>query len=58
MNQSIYNRLKIGFILSYMNDGEAPNWKEYYLDTLKDPMTGMPRFPTLVMFLADVRKAF
>jgi hypothetical protein len=60
MNQSIYNtnRLKIGFILSYMNDGEAANWKEYYLDTLEDPNTGMPNFPTLVMFLADVRKAF
>jgi hypothetical protein len=60
MNQSIYNtdRLKIEFILSYMNDGEAANWKEYYLDTLEDPNTGMPNFPTLVMFLADVRKAF
>jgi hypothetical protein len=60
MNQSIYNtdRLKIGFILSYMNDGEATNWKEYYLDTLEDPNTGMPNFPTLVMFLADVQKAF
>jgi hypothetical protein len=60
MNQAIYdsNRLKIGFILSYMNDGEAANWKEYYLDTLEDPNTGMPNFPTLVTFLADVRKAF
>jgi hypothetical protein len=60
MNQGIYNtdRLKIGFILSYMNDGEAANWKEYYLDTLEDPNTGMPNFPTLVTFLADVRKAF
>jgi hypothetical protein len=60
MNQGIYNshRLKIGFILSYMNDGEAANWKEYYLDTLEDLNTGMPNFPTLVMFLADVRKAF
>jgi hypothetical protein len=60
MNQGIYNtdRLKIGFILSYMNDGEATNWKEYYLDTLKDPNTGMPNFPTLVTFLADVQKAF
>jgi hypothetical protein len=60
MNQGIYNtdRLKIGFILSYMNDGKAANWKEYYLDTLEDPNTGMPNFPTLVMFLADVRKAF
>jgi Zinc knuckle len=60
MNQSIYNtnRLKIGFILSYMNDGEAANWKEYYLDSLEDPNTGMPNFPTPVMFLADIQKAF
>jgi hypothetical protein len=44
MNQGIYNtnQLKIGFILSYMNDGKAANWKEYYLDTLEDPNTGMP----------------
>jgi hypothetical protein len=56
MNQSIYDtdRLKIGFILSYMNDGEAANWKEYYLGTLKDPNTGMPKFSNLVMFPADV----
>jgi hypothetical protein len=60
MNQSIYdtNWLKIGFILSYMNDGEAANWKEYYLDTLEDPNTGMPKFPNLVTFLADIQKAF
>jgi hypothetical protein len=56
MNQNIYNtdQLKIGFILSYMNDGEATNWKEYYLDTLEDLTTGMPNFPTLVTFLADI----
>jgi hypothetical protein len=56
MNQSIYNTdwLKIGFILSYMNDGKAANWKEYYLDTLEDLNTGMPNFPTLVTFLVDV----
>jgi hypothetical protein len=60
INQGIYNSdgLKIGFILSYMKDGEAANWKEYYLDTLEDPNTGMPNFPTLVTFLADIRKAF
>jgi hypothetical protein len=60
MNQVIYNtdRLRIGFILSYMNDGEAANWKEYYLDTLEDPSTGMPKFPTLVTFLGDIRSAF
>jgi hypothetical protein len=41
-----------------MNDGKATNWKEYYLDTLEDPNTGMPNFPTLVTFLVDIRKAF
>jgi hypothetical protein len=41
-----------------MNDGEATNWKEYYLDTLEDPNTKMPNFPTFVTFLADIRKAF
>jgi hypothetical protein len=41
-----------------MNDGGAANWKEYYLDTLEDPNTGMPNFPTLVTFLADIQKAF
>jgi hypothetical protein len=60
INQGIYNtdQLKIGFILSYMNDGEAANWKEYYSDTLEDPNTGMPNFPTLVTFLVDIQKAF
>jgi Zinc knuckle len=57
MNQGIYNTDR-RFILSYMIDGEAANWKEYYLDTLEDPNTGMPNFPTLVTFLADVQKAF
>jgi hypothetical protein len=41
-----------------MNNGEAANWKEYYLDTLEDPNTGMPNFPTLVTFLTDIQKAF
>jgi hypothetical protein len=41
-----------------MNDGKAANWKEYYLDTLEDPNTGMPNFPNLVTFLVDVQKAF
>jgi hypothetical protein len=60
MNQGIYNsdQLKTGFILSYMNDGKAANWKEYYLVILEDPNTGMPNFSTLVTFLADVQKAF
>jgi hypothetical protein len=60
MNQGIYNsdRLWIDFILSYMNDGKAANWKEYYLDTLEDPVMGMPNFLTLVTFLRDIRLAF
>jgi hypothetical protein len=60
INQSIYNTdwLKIGFILFYMNNGEAANWKEYYLDTIEDLNTGMPNFPTLVTFLAAIWKAF
>jgi hypothetical protein len=37
-----------------MNNEEAENWKEYYLDTPEDPNTGMPNFPTLVTFLVDV----
>jgi hypothetical protein len=41
-----------------MNDNEAANWKEYYLDTLEDPTTEMPKFSTLVTFLADIQKAF
>jgi hypothetical protein len=52
MNQGIYNsnQLRIVFI--------PANWKEYYLDTLENPVTGMPNFPTLVTFLADVQLAF
>jgi hypothetical protein len=41
-----------------MNDNEAANWKEYYLDTLEDLTMGMPKFLTLVMFLVDVQRAF
>jgi hypothetical protein len=59
MNQGIYNsdQLRIGFILYYMNNSEAVNWKEYYLDTLEDLAMEMPNFPTLVTFLVDIRKA-
>jgi hypothetical protein len=60
INQGIYNsdRLRIWFILSHMNNGKVANWKEYYLDTLEDPVTRMPNFPTLITFLADARLAF
>jgi hypothetical protein len=29
-----------------------------YLDTLEDPTTGMPKYPTPVMFLVDAQKEF
>jgi hypothetical protein len=41
-----------------MNYGEAAKWKKYYLDTLEDPTMGLPKYPTLVTFLADIWKAF
>jgi hypothetical protein len=41
-----------------MNNNKANNLKEYCLDTLEDPAMGMPKFSTLVTFLADVQKAF
>src|ERR1700678_409647 len=47
INQDIYNtdRLRIGFILSYMNEKEAANCKELYIDSLEDPIMGLPKYP-------------
>ena len=52
------DKLKIGFVLSYMNKKEARNWLELYLKNLKDPATGRLVYPTFGAFLAEVRKAF
>ena len=42
MNEDIYmtDKLKIGFVLSYMNEKEAKDWQELYLEDLKNPATG------------------
>ena len=58
MNKEIYIRLKIGFVLSYMNEKEARDWQELYLEGIEDPVTGKLVYPTFGTFLAEVCKAF
>ena len=42
MNKEVYttDKLKIGFVLSYMNEKEAKDWQELYLEDIEDPATG------------------
>ena len=58
MNKDVYvtDKLKIGFVLSYMNKKEAKDWRELYLKDIKDPATG--KYPTFGTFLTEVHKAF
>ena len=60
MNKEIYvtDKLKIGFVLSYMNEKEAKDWRELYLKDLEDLATGKLVYPTFGAFLAEVCKAF
>ena len=60
MNEEIYvtDKLKIGFVLSYMNEKEAKDWRELYLKDLEDPVTGKLVYPTFGTFLAEMHKAF
>ena len=60
MNEEIYmtDKLKIGFILSYMNEKEAKDWRELYLKSIEDPATGKLVYPTFCAFLTEVCKAF
>ena len=60
MNEGIYktDRLKIGFVLSYMNEKEARDWQELYLESIEDPATGKLVYPTFGAFLTEVCKAF
>ena len=52
------DKLKIGFVLSYMNKKEAKDWRELYLEDLEDPATGKLVYPTFGTFLTEVHKAF
>ena len=60
MNKEIYvtDKLKMGFVLSYMNEKEAKDWRELYLEDLEDPVTGKLVYPTFGAFLTEVHKAF
>ena len=60
MNKDIYmmDKLKIGFVLSYMNEKEAKNWRELHLEDIEDPATGKLVNPTFSAFLTEVCKAF
>ena len=42
MNEDVYvtDKLKVGFVLSYMNEKEAKDWRELYLEDIEDPVTG------------------
>ena len=60
INEDIYttDKLKIGFVLSYMNKKEARDWRKLYLENLEDPVTGRLVYPTFGTFLTEVHKAF
>ena len=60
MNREIYttDKLKIGFVLSYMNEKEARDWWELYLESIEDPATGKLVYLTFGAFLTEVCKAF
>ena len=57
MNEDVYTRdkLKIGFVLSYMNEEEAKDWRELYLKNIEDPVTGDPTPVSLHKILAELR---
>ena len=60
MSEEVYtmDKLKIGFVLSYMNEKEAKDWWELYLEDIEDPAAGKLVYPTFGTFLAEVHKAF
>ena len=60
MNEEVYtiDRLKMGFVLSYINEKEARDWQELYLKNIEDPATGKLVYPTFGAFLTEVHKAF
>ena len=60
MNEDIYtmDKLKIGFVLSCVNEKEARDWRELYLENIEDPATGKLVYLTFGTFLTEVRKAF
>ena len=60
MNEDVYtmDNLKIGFVLLYMNEKEAKNWRELYIKDIEDPATGKLVYLIFSAFLTEVFKAF
>ena len=58
-NKEIYvtDKLKIGFVLSDMNEKEVKDWRELYLKSIEDPATQKLVYPTFGAFLTKVHKA-
>ena len=59
INDDVYNKdeKKIAFMLSYMTDKEALQWKELYIEQLTNT-NGDLVFPTYKKFLDDLKDAF
>ena len=60
INRDVYNtnEKRIAFMLSYMTDKEALQWKELYLEILTDQTTGNIVFPSYAKFLNDLKEVF
>jgi hypothetical protein len=58
INRHIYddNEKKIGFVLSYLNDKEAAQWHEAWIE--KETRGGCIWFPTFQTFLTELNTAF
>jgi len=59
VNRKIYNtdESKIAFVLSYLTDKEALQWKEQYIDSITTA-DGDLTFPTYTIFLETLKEAF
>ena len=60
MNKQVYmtDKSKIGLVLLFINEKEAKDWRELYLEDIKDPATEKLVYPTFGAFLTEVCKAF
>ena len=52
------DKQKIIFILSYMNEGEALQWRKNYIKTIVKQTNGTYKWPTQEVFLKDFKAAF
>jgi hypothetical protein len=52
------DKQKIIFILSYMSEGEAQQWKKNYIETIIRQADGTYTWPTKAAFLAAFKAAF